>query len=616
MNINRHDNDNLQENNEELKVEQDINEEHMEENTMFNSNDACFDFVGHFSTPNDLSEMLSVDHNLQVHNSRLSEDFERGTNFISSDEVGAVRVPLLGQPIRMETRETGVVRAPLLGQPIGLETREVGIVRAPFLGQPFGMETREVGVVRVPLADDGSQLNMNMIKHMATLAIKELDQLAQMREPMWIPSVADSTGYELNEGEYYRVFASGFGTRISTLKSESSFHNHWKKIFNVIVSKAITFEVFPTRIEGSHDGALQAIYVDLHALSPLVPARSSILARHCKQLGVGRWGIVDFSIDIIVRPLNEVKYKRRPSGCIIEDFCNGFTKVTWIENVEVDESGFHTLYKPIVNSGLAFGAKRWLGILEKQINRLSIDHFKALPPNDMVVTSLERKHVITRLSERMVETFIIGVSSVVDHPWININLDSIVKPDGMRILMLRNTDNPDFPVGIVLAAAISFWLPGSPTNVFNFLRSKETRTNWDVLSNVANFEEISHIVVGQDKASYISLLQMSNDLLMLQEVNWDPLGAYLIYAPIDINSLNMALNGGNSKYVPMLSSGFAVVPFCGATDNIGSGGGSLVTVSFQFLPDIRPTAALDESYIKNAINLVNCTMDRIKTSLI
>lgn len=31
----------------------------------------------------------------------------------------------------------------------------------------------------------------------------------------------------------------------------------------------------------------------------------------------------------------------------------------------------HNLYKPLVNSGLAFGAKRWVGTLDRQCERLA-----------------------------------------------------------------------------------------------------------------------------------------------------------------------------------------------------------------------------------------------------
>lgn len=47
-----------------------------------------------------------------------------------------------------------------------------------------------------------------------------------------------------------------------------------------------------------------------------------------------------------------------------------FKQVTWIENVEVDDQVVQNIYKPLVNSGLAFGAKRWVATLHRQSDRL------------------------------------------------------------------------------------------------------------------------------------------------------------------------------------------------------------------------------------------------------
>ncbi|XP_047325192.1 homeobox-leucine zipper protein ROC2-like [Impatiens glandulifera] len=468
----------------------------------------------------------------------------------------------------------------------------------------------------------GNQPDKDMIMYLAHLAMDELDKLAQIEHPMWFPNVVNSTGSKLNETEYNRVFASRLGPHIPTLKCESSRHtnnifidpldlinifldmNQWKKFFHAIVAKAMTLEVWSTGTEENRDGALQAINVELHAPSPLVPTRGSMLARHCKQLGEKRWGIVDFSIDI-VRPSDEIKYRKRPSGCIIDDLGNGVTRVTWIEHVEVDHSGVHALYKPLVNLGLAFGAKRWLGILGKQTDRLQYFLSTLVPSNDMVVTSVESKRCITRLAERMVESYSVAVSSAVDHPWSLV--DPTAGPKETRILISRNTKNPGRPLGTMLSATNSFWLPAQSRNIFDYL--KETRANWDLLSNGVNLEEISKIVIGQDKGSCISILQMNEEMIILQETNWDPLGAYLIFAPIDIQSMDMLMNGGDSENVAMLSSGFVVVPD-GSTSN-GSGG-SLVTVSFQLLVDVCPTAILNEEYTQMVTNLLNRTINNME----
>ncbi|XP_047340218.1 homeobox-leucine zipper protein HDG2-like [Impatiens glandulifera] len=535
------------------------------------------------------SELLLSEHNLHAHNAHI----EKTTNNISSGRANhniAQRQP---------------------------PTRQVDIVNAP----------PSSNVSKYPWGD---QPNKNMIVRLANVAMDELDKLAQIGYPMWTQSVGDELNElnELNETEYKKVLEINLGPHIENLKCESSRHSKgfyinpldlidilldmkkWKRFFHAIVAKASTMEVWSTGTEGTRDGALQMINVELHALSPLVPTRKNMLARYCKKFGEGRWGIVDFSVDF-VRSADEIKCRKRPSGCIIEVMGNGVTRVTWIEHVEVDDSNVHVFYKPLVNSRLAFGAKRWLSILGKQTDRLGFFQSTLLPHNDTMVTSLVAKRNITKLAQRMVEGYNVAVSSAVDKPWSLVENTAVPLrlpvPNQTRVIVCRNTTNPNLPLGIVLSASNSFWLPAPPKDVFDFLRNKETRSKWDLISNHSNLEEISCLVLGRDDNSHISMLKMNEEVVILQEINWDPLEAYLIFAPIDIQSLNMAMNGGDSEYVSVLSSGFVVVPD-GPEAN-----GSLVTTSFQFLVDICPTAMVKEEYIQIVTNLVNETMNNLKT---
>lgn len=45
--------------------------------------------------------------------------------------------------------------------------------------------------------------------------------------------------------------------------------------------------------------------------------------------------------------------------------------MTWVEHVEVDDTLVHNIYKPLVSSGLAFGAQRWVATLDRQCERLA-----------------------------------------------------------------------------------------------------------------------------------------------------------------------------------------------------------------------------------------------------
>lgn len=73
----------------------------------------------------------------------------------------------------------------------------------------------------------------------------------------------------------------------------------------------------------------------LQVLSPLVPIREVTFLRFCKQLGEGSWAVVDVSIDglmmeqgLAVASTNaNMKCRRLPSGCVVQDTPSGFCRV-------------------------------------------------------------------------------------------------------------------------------------------------------------------------------------------------------------------------------------------------------------------------------------------------
>jgi homeobox-leucine zipper protein len=57
--------------------------------------------------------------------------------------------------------------------------------------------------------------------------------------------------------------------------------------------------------------------------------------------------------------------------------------VTWVEHVEVDDRGVHNLYKQLVSTGHAFGAKRWVATLDRQCERLASSMSTNIPTVDV-----------------------------------------------------------------------------------------------------------------------------------------------------------------------------------------------------------------------------------------
>lgn len=57
-------------------------------------------------------------------------------------------------------------------------------------------------------------------------------------------------------------------------------------------------------------------------------------------------------------------------------------QVTWVEHAEYDESQVHQLYRPLLSSGIGFGAQRWVAILQRQCECLAILMSSALPSRE------------------------------------------------------------------------------------------------------------------------------------------------------------------------------------------------------------------------------------------
>lgn len=118
-------------------------------------------------------------------------------------------------------------------------------------------------------------------------------------------------------------------------------------------------------------------------------------------------------------------------------------------------------------------------------------------------------------------------------------------------------------------------------------------------------------------------------MLILQETCIDAAGSLVVYAPVDIPAMHVVMNGGDSAYVALLPSGFAIVPDgpgcrgANAENGVppehraggGSGGGSLLTVAFQILVNSLPTAKLTVESVETVNNLISCTVQKIKAAL-
>ncbi|CAL9241559.1 unnamed protein product [Arabidopsis halleri] len=245
------------------------------------------------------------------------------------------------------------------------------------------------------LADEEKVIAMEF----AVSCVQELTKMCDTEEPLWIKKKSDKIGGEilcLNEEEYMRLFP----WPMENHNNKGDFHREaskanavvimnsitlvdaflnadkWSEMFCSIVARAKTVQIISSGVSGA-SGSLLLMFAELQVLSPLVPTREAYFLRYVEQNAeTGNWAIVDFPIDSFhdqMQPLNTItdEYKRKPSGCIIQDMPNGYSQVKWVEHVEVDEKHVHETFAEYVKSGMAFGANRWLDVLQRQCERIA-----------------------------------------------------------------------------------------------------------------------------------------------------------------------------------------------------------------------------------------------------
>ena len=98
----------------------------------------------------------------------------------------------------------------------------------------------------------------------------------------------------------------------------------------------------------------------------------------------------------------------------------------------------------------------------------------------------------------------------------------------------------------------------------------------------------------------------------------------MVYTPLDLPALNMAMSGQDTSYIPILPSGFAVSPDGSKNNQIpelkvegggGGGGGSLITVGFQIMVSSLQSGKLNMESMETVNNLISSTVHHIKTTL-
>ncbi|KAL8520460.1 hypothetical protein ACS0TY_011111 [Phlomoides rotata] len=454
---------------------------------------------------------------------------------------------------------------------------------------------------------------------MAVSCMDELVKMCHTGEPLWIPE-AHTGKLVLNMQEYATMFSNWNindhhqfrieATRDTAVVIMNSITlvdafldaNKWMELFPCIISRAKTLQVVHSEMSGHASGSIHLMYAEVQVVSPLVPTRETHFLRYCQHNAEeGSWGIVDFPLDGFQNdyPPSFPYYRRRPSGCIIQDMPNGYSRVTWVEHAQVEDAPIHHVFTSLVSSNLAFGAHRWLAVLQRQCERLA--SLMATNISDLgVIPSPEARKSLMNLSQRMIRTLCLNMSTCYGQSWTALS-DSA--DDTVRITT-RKVTHPGQPNGLILTAVSTTWFPFQHKHVFDFLRDERLRAQLELLSNGNSLHEVAHIANGSNPGNCISLLRInvaSNSSqsveLVLQETCSDDSGSMVVYTTIDVEAIQMAMNGQDPSSIPLLPVGFVIVP----SSNADAESGCLVTVCLQVVVSTIPTAKLSLSSV-TAIN--------------
>ncbi|GAV72495.1 Homeobox domain-containing protein/START domain-containing protein [Cephalotus follicularis] len=633
--LERHENILLRQENEKLQAENDFLKQAMR-------SPACTTCGGQ-AIPGDISY---EQHQLRIENARLKDELNR---------ICALANKFLGKPL---TSSPSPISPTCLNSNLELAVGRNGFggVSTAATTLPMGLDFGDGAIMpmmkpMMGVTSKDLQFDRSMLIDLALAAMDELFKMAHTDNPLWIKSF-DEGKEVLNLEEYTRTFSPCIGMKPGGFVTEATRDtglviinslalvetmmdtNRWAEMFPSVVARASTVDMVSTGTGGTKNSALQVMHAEFQLLSPLVPVRQVKFLRFCKQHAEGVWAVVDVSIDINQAGSNahRVTCRRLPSGFVVQDMPNGYSKVIWVEHSEYDESSVHHLYRPLLSSGMGFGAHRWISALQRQCECSAILMSSSVAVDEHAAITPGGKKSMLKLAQRMTNNFCAGVCASSIRKWDQLRVENI--GEDVRVLTRKSINDPGEPPGVVLSAATSVWMPVSRQRLFDFLQDERMRSAWDILSSGGPMHKMVHIAKGQGPGNCVSLLSANaistneNNMLILQETWSDVSGSLVVYAPVDMPSMHIVMNGGDSAYVALLPSGFAILPPTnhGGPNNInrtivkpeGEGnecGGCLLTVGFQILVNSLPTAKLNVESVETVNNLISCTIHKIKAAL-
>ncbi|CAL5359556.1 unnamed protein product [Camellia sinensis] len=630
------------------------------------------------------------------HRTRRLQSSPPAPSHLVRPHLGPPRLPLKFDPsqvvdvyVRVTGGEVGAASslAPKIG-PLGLSPKKIGEDIAKETAKDWKglrvtvkltVQNRQAKVSVVPSAaalvikalkePERDRKKTKNIKHTGNISLDDVIEIAKVMKPRSMAKELKGTVKEI------------LGPSKLQVPIESGL-NKWMELFPSIISRAKTLQIVTSGVSGHASGSLHLMYAEMQALSPLVPTREAHFLRYCQQnVEEGTWAIVDFPLESLQESFQPSlpRYKRRPSGCVIQDMPNGYSRVllgprgpipgsipmiqtihrggpgntlqlrspigmsskkidnasvTWVEHAEVEEKAVHQIFDQFVNSGIAFGAHRWLAVLQRQCERLA--SLMARNISDLgVIPSPEARKNLMNLAQRMIRTFCVNISTSSGQSWTALS-DSA--EDTVRITT-RKTTEPGQPSGLILSAVSTTWLPHPHYQVFDLLRDEHRRVQLDVLSNGNSLHEVAHIANGSHPGNCISLLRINvasnssqNVELMLQESCTDDSGSLVVYATVNVDDIQLAMSSDDPSCIALLPLGFVIVPVGQSTGNNNDctningddvsdtrnfpNSGCLLTVGLQVLASTIPSAKLNLSSVTAINNHLCNTVQQINAALV
>ncbi|KAK9052843.1 hypothetical protein SSX86_029473 [Deinandra increscens subsp. villosa] len=588
---------------------------------------------------------LSFDEQqLRMENARLKEELERvclmASQFCGSNPVQTQGHDHLPPMMNSNQLELDMNLYPRPYEQDGMsncnELLQMDSLMAPDQGPNFAAAN---GLI---IMDDEKPLAIQY----ALSFMDEVVKMCRVGEPLWT-QVTDAGKEVLNFEEHAKMFpCMNIGRKLdpNELRYEASRASSvviinsitlvdafldadkWMELFPSIISRAKTLQVIASGVNGTANASLQLMYAELQMLSPLVPTREIHFLRYCaRNSDDGSWAIVDFPLDSFHETYQPslTRYKRHPSGCIIQDMPNGYSRVTWVEHAEVENELVHGIFTDYVSSGMAFGARRWLAVLQRQCERLASLMARNISEVGAILQSPKARTNLMNMAQRMVRMFCLHITGSCGQSWTALS-DSV--EDTVRITTRKVTE-PGQPNGLILTAVSTTWLPHPHYQVFDLLRDERRRSQLDILSNGNPLQEVAHIANGSHPGNCISLLRVNvasnssqNVEVVLQESCTDDSGSLVVYSTVEVDAINLTMNGGDPSCIPLLPLGFVIIP-TGQNPNSNTitstttTEGCLLTVGLQVLANSIPTAKLNLFSANTVNNHIQATMQQIIAAL-